>query len=58
MYISALENCRKMKIRMYLHLTSKRNFFILLRLSDFVVYSTSHNIWSNGAYIIMFWRIM
>ena len=40
-YISALEHCRKMKFRTYLRLTLISKFFMLSRLSDFVVCSTS-----------------
>ena len=40
-YISALEHCRKMKFRTYLHLTLFKQFFMLSWLSDFVVCSTS-----------------
>ena len=39
-YISALEHCRKMKFRTYLHLTLFKQFFMLSRLSDFVVCSS------------------
>ena len=48
-YISALENCRKMKFRTYLHLTLFKQFFMFSRLNDFVVCSTSFYIWSSGA---------
>ena len=40
-YISALELCRKMKFRTYLHVTHLTKFFMLSRLSDFVVCSTN-----------------
>ena len=34
---SALEHCRKVKFRTYLHLTIFKQFFMLSRLSDFVL---------------------
>ena len=49
--ISALEHCRKMKLRTYLHLTLIGKIFMLSQLSDFVVGSTSLDIWNSGVYI-------
>ena len=36
-YISALEHCRKMKFRTYLHLTLENTIFYVVTVSDFVV---------------------
>ena len=40
-----------MKFRRYLHLTLVTKFFMLAQLTDFVVCSTSLEIWSSGIYI-------
>ena len=50
-YISVLGHCRKEKFKTFLHLTLISKFFMLSRLSDFVVCSTKLDIWSSWVYI-------